>query len=112
MECKASHRFASISARKVRDVATLIRKRYAEEALEMLNFVPNRGASMLSKVLKSAVANAGADVSTDELRISTVVVNEGPSLPPWWKAGPRGAAMPRHRRTTHITIVLTDEPEE
>jgi len=112
MEFKASHRFAPISARKVRDVATLVRRRYAEEAIEMLSFVPNRGASMLSKVLKSAIANAGADVSTDELWISQVAIDEGPSLPQWWKAGPRGAAMPRHRRSAHITVVLTDQTEE
>ena len=112
MKYRASHRFASISARKVRDVADLIRRRYAEEALEILGFVPNRGASMLSKVLKSAVANAGTTVSAQNLLITEVAVNEGPSLPMRWKAGPRGSAMPRKARTSHISVVLSDEGEE
>jgi len=112
MEFKAIHRFAPISARKVRDVADVVRRLDAEEALEALAFVPNRGASMLLKVLKSAIANAGTAASTEDLWVSKVVVDEGPSLPMWWKAGPRGAAMPRHRRTSHITVVLSDQTEE
>lgn len=112
MEYRATHRFAPISARKVRDVAALIRQRYVEEALETLRFVPNRGASLLAKVLKSAVANAGTTASAEDLVVSKVAVDEGPSLPTRWKAGPRGAAMPRKSRTTHITIVLSDEAEE
>jgi len=112
MEFKASHRFAPLAARRVRNAAELIRRRPAEEALEILSFVPNRAAGILSKVLKSAIANAGTAASAEDLWISEVAVNEGPSLPMWWKAGPRGAAMPRHRRTTHVTIVLSDKAEE
>ena len=111
MEYRASHRFAPLSARRVRNAAELIRRRHAEEALEILSFVPNRGAGIISKVLKSAIANAGSTASAQDLWIREVSVNEGPSLPMWWKAGPRGSAMPRHRRTTHVTVVLTDESE-
>ena len=112
MDFRASHRFAPLSARRVRNAAELIRRHQAEEALEILSFLPNRGATILSKVLKSAIANAGATASAQDLWISEVAINEGPSLPMWWKAGPRGSAMPRHRRTTHVTIVLTDKAEE
>jgi large subunit ribosomal protein L22 len=112
MKFQASHKFAPLGARRIRNAAELIRRHQAEEALEILSFCPNRGASVLSKVLKSAIANAGATASAEDLWISEVTVNEGPSLPTWWKAGPRGAAMPRKRRTTHVTIVLTDKAEE
>jgi large subunit ribosomal protein L22 len=112
MEFRASHRFAPLAARRVRNAAELIRLKPAEEALEILSFVPNRSASILSKVLKSAIANAGTDATAEDLWIQEIAVDEGPSLPMWWKAGPRGAAMPRHRRTTHVTIVLTDKAEE
>lgn len=112
MEFKASHRFARISARKVRDVAALVRRRPAEEAVEVLTFVHNRGATMLSKVLRSAIANAGTKAPADELWIREVRVNEGPTLPMRWQPGPRGAAMPIRKRTSHIMVVLTDQAGE
>jgi large subunit ribosomal protein L22 len=112
MEFKATHRFAPLAVRRVRNAAELIRRHPAEEAIEVLSFVPNRAATILMKVLKSAIANAGTTASAQDLWVSEVAINEGPSLPMWWKAGPRGAAMPRHRRTTHVTIVLTDKAEE
>ena len=58
MEFKASHRFADMSARKVRPFATLIRGRRADEALELLRFLPNKSARLLEQVLKSALGNA------------------------------------------------------
>ena len=58
MAYKAIHRFARISARKVRPLADLIRGKYADEALDILRYQPQRGARMLEKVLKSAMANA------------------------------------------------------
>ena len=58
MAYKATHRFARISARKVRPLADLIRGKFADEALDMLRYQPQRGARMLEKVLKSAMANA------------------------------------------------------
>ncbi len=54
MKFRASHRFAPISSRKVRLVIDLIRRKSADEALEMLQFINNRGASMIDKVRRSA----------------------------------------------------------
>ena len=56
MAYEAVHRFARISARKVRPLATLIRGKYADEALDILKYQPQRGARLLEKVLKSAWA--------------------------------------------------------
>ncbi len=109
MKYKATHRFAPTSARKARLVMDLIRRKTANEALEILQFVNNRPAEMIDKVLRSAIANAGADADPEELRILTACINEGPTLPLRWQAGPRGRAMPILKRTSHIVIELTDE---
>ena len=58
MAYEAVHRFARISARKVRPLADLIRGKFADEALDILRYQPHRGARMLEKVLRSALANA------------------------------------------------------
>ena len=57
MAYKSSYRYARISASKVRPMANLIRGKFADEALEILKYQPHRGARMLEKVLKSALAN-------------------------------------------------------
>ncbi len=58
MEYKATHRFARISATKVRPFTRMIQGKTAGEGLDLLRFVPNRGARFLEKVLRSAMANA------------------------------------------------------
>ncbi|HET6884272.1 MAG TPA: 50S ribosomal protein L22, partial [Pirellulales bacterium] len=58
MPYEATHRFARISARKVRPLADLIRGKHADEALDILRYQPQRGARLLEKVLKSALGNA------------------------------------------------------
>ncbi|HUU43732.1 MAG TPA: 50S ribosomal protein L22 [Planctomycetota bacterium] len=108
MKFKASHRFASVTARKARLVIDLIRGRSANEALEVLQFTNNRPAVMIDKVLKSAIANAGVDADPDDLWVETARVDEGPSWPMRWQPGPRGRAMPIHKRTSHIIIELND----
>src|SRR6266496_3887433 len=58
MEYRAKHRYADMSARKVRPFADLIRGKTADEALQMLRFMPNRGARLVEAVLKSSLGNA------------------------------------------------------
>ena len=106
---RAIHRFAPTSARKARLVIDLIRRKTANEALEILQFVNNRPAVMIDKVLRSAIANAGADADPEDLRIESACVDEGPTWPLRFMPGPRGRAMPIRMRTSHITIQLTDE---
>ena len=67
MAYKATHRFARISARKVRPLADLVRGKYADEALDILKYMPHRGARLLEKVIKSALGNA-EDRRADECR--------------------------------------------
>jgi len=111
MKFRAIHRFASVSASKARLVIDLIRDKSANEALEILQFVNNRPAVMIDKVLRSAIANAGLDADVDDLRIEKAVVDEGPTWPLRWQPGPRGRAMPIRKRTSHIVIELNDGKE-
>jgi large subunit ribosomal protein L22 len=103
MAWRSTHRFARISARKVRLIADLIRGRDVQDALNILKFTPNRAAGMLSKVLTSAVANAGeAEADTDSLYVEDARADEGPTIKP----KDRGRAYSIKKRTSHITVVV------
>lgn len=107
MPYRASHRFADISPTKVRSIATLIRGKSASDALESLKFLPNRGARMLEKVLKSAMANAedqGAR-DVDDLFVVEARVDEGPRMK---RIQPhaRGMAFQILKRMCHIHVAV------
>lgn len=107
-EFVAKHRFARITARKARRIADLIRGRSVNEALEMLSFAPQRGASFYVKVLQSAVANASQDeaINVNRLVISECRADDGPLLNGRlrWRPGPQGRAMPFQKRLSHLTV--------
>jgi len=112
MEYKAIYRFADMSARKVRPFATMIRGKMADEALEMLRFLPNKSARLLEQVLKSAQGNAedrGAR-DVDELRVVESRVDGGPIMKRIMPRA-RGTAYPIKRRIAHIHITLSDLEE-
>ena len=111
MESKAILKYARITPRKARRVIDLIRGKKASEALVSLKFMPYRGANFVSKVLKSAMANAEQkekQVDIDKLRIKTALVDQGPVLK---RMEPRsmGRANVIRKRTSHITIILSEE---
>jgi large subunit ribosomal protein L22 len=109
METVAKLRYARISPQKVRLVADQVRGLPVERALETLRFSPQRAARIVHKVLESAIANAehndGADV--DELRVSEIMVDEGPTLKRV-KPRARGRADRISKRTSHISIRVAD----
>ena len=109
METKASLRSARLSAQKGRLVADLIRGKKIDQALNILTFSPKKGAFLIKKVLESAIANAehndGADV--DELRVKTIMVDEGPIMKRWMPRA-RGRANQIFKRTSHITLVVEE----
>jgi len=82
VEVTAKHKFARISPQKCRLIADQIRGLPVEAALEALTFGVTKSADLMKKVLESAIANAehneGADI--DELRVSKVMVDEGPTM--------------------------------
>ncbi len=106
MEFKAEQKYAKISPTKVRPLVLRIKPMEIGEALEILPLVPNRGASFLIKVIKSAVANAvQKGFSVSDLAFKEILVNEGPCF----KRGrpvSRGMWHPYVRRTSHIKVVL------
>ena len=110
MEVAAKHKGARISAQKARLVADQIRGKGVEEALELLTFSNKKGAALIKKVLESAIANAehneGADV--DELKVSTIFVDEGITMK---RIMPRakGRADRIRKRTCHITVKVADQ---
>jgi large subunit ribosomal protein L22 len=113
MEYRAIHRYADMSARKIRPFATLIRGRTADEALELLRFLPNKSARLLEQVVKSAVGNAedkGAR-NIDDLVIVESCVDGGPMMKRIMPRA-RGTAYPIKRRYSHIRITLSDLEEE
>jgi large subunit ribosomal protein L22 len=107
MEAKAIGRHVRLAPRKVRVVVDQIRGKYADEALELLQFVPRRAAKTVAKVLASAVANAQVkgDVATDELIVKEAFVNKGSTLKRWLPRA-RGMATRVNKMTSHITIVV------
>lgn len=103
----AVHRFARISAQKARIVMDVIRGNPVEDALTKLRFIQRRASPMISKVLRSALANATqkAGLQGDDLVVWRAFVDDGPM---WkrWKPRAQGRAYPRLRRSCHLSIVL------
>lgn len=112
MEVSAKLTGAQISAQKVRLVADQVRGKEVEEALDILEFSNKKAADIVKKILNSAIANAehneGADV--DELKISTIFVDEGRVLK---RLRPRakGRADRILKRSCHITVKVSDSED-
>jgi len=113
MKYRATHRHADVSPRKMRPFADLIRGRAADEALELLRFLPNRGARLVEAVLKSAIGNAQdrGSLDVDELVVAEACIDGGPYLPRHQPRA-RGTAYPIKKRYSHIRIVLSDGADE
>ncbi len=110
MDYKALHRYADVTARKLRPFAQLIRGKYADEALELLRFLPNKSARLLEAVLKSALGNAEDRGATDmdDLYVKESRIDGGPIMKRIMPRA-RGTAYPIKKRYAHIHIVLSDE---
>ena len=110
MEVAAKHKGARISAQKARLVADQIRGKGVEEALDLLTFSTKKGAALIKEVLESAIANAehneGADV--DELKVSTIFVDEGITMKRI-KPRAKGRADRICKRSCHITVKVADQ---
>ncbi|MDA9909452.1 50S ribosomal protein L22 [Gammaproteobacteria bacterium] len=109
MEVSAKLSTAKLSAQKARLVADQIRGKGVEEALELLTYSPKKAADLIKKVLNSAIANAehNEGVDIDELRVSSIYVDEGMTLK---RIRPRakGRADRILKRSCHITVKVAD----
>jgi large subunit ribosomal protein L22 len=108
-DIRAYLRFLPISAQKVRLIVDMVRGKSANDALDMLRFVPNRSAEPVLKLLKSAVANAEENfgVSRDDLFVATIFADEAPTRK-WRRFGARGRFKPLLRRSSHVTVILRE----
>ena len=109
MEVRSTLKTARISPQKARLVADQIRGLPVERAIELLTFSEKKAGGLMRKLVDSAIANAehneGADI--DELRVSAVQVNEGPTMKRL-RARAKGRANRILKRTSHITVTVSD----
>ncbi len=105
---RASARYVRIAPRKVRLVADQVRGLHIEKARALLQFSPRGAARDIQKLIDSAAANAenNHDLIGDEMKISTITVDEGPTLKRY-RPRAQGRATPIHKRTSHIAVALT-----
>ncbi len=110
---RASARYVRVSPRKARLIADQVRGKHIDDARSLLQFSPRSAADDIAKVIESAAANAEAnhELIGDEMIVSEIRVDEGPTLK---RFRPRamGRATPIHKRTCHISVALTPEDEE
>lgn len=110
-EARAVVKFVRVTPRKARLVIDAIKGKRVSEALGILRFVPNHAAEIISKVLSSAAANAqdGWGAGVEELKVQNILADGGPSLK---RVKPRaqGRAYRILKRTSHLTVILTEAP--
>jgi large subunit ribosomal protein L22 len=101
-----------MSPRKLRVVANMVRGETVEEAMSTLALMPKKAARIISKALVSATANAedksGGDVDIDGLIVKTIAVDGGPVVKRWMPRA-QGRANRVNHRTSHLTVVVSDE---
>ena len=112
MQVSSTYRYAKISAFKAREVTRAIQGLPVSAALDLVAFSPKKAAALVSKTLKSAIANAenNANLKVDGLVVKEAVVGEGPTMRRMMTRA-RGSGSTIRKRSSHIRIVLTDEIE-
>src|SRR5579872_4287010 len=114
MEARAVARFVSMAPRKVRSVIDLVRGKPIDEAVAILQYLPNAGAEHVLKVLNSAVANAehNLELNRNDLRVQECFVDGGPAGHGRIRVQPRarGQRYLIRKRMSHITVVVGELP--
>ena len=110
MEVRAVTKYVRISPQKVRKLIDSVKGKPVERALNSLKFTPLKAAAIVEKTMRSAVANAdqNPDVDVDSLIVRNVIADEGPTLKRF-RARARGRGSRILKRTSHITVILSDE---
>ena len=109
MQVKAVARYVRISPQKVRMLTDAIKGKPVDKALNMLRFMPQKSAGIIEKVLRSAVANADQqpDIDIDSLIVGNLLVDCGPMFKRF-RARARGRGTRILKRSSHVTVVLTE----
>jgi large subunit ribosomal protein L22 len=111
-QAKATARTVRIASRKVRLVVDLIRGKKVGEAIAILRLTPKAASPVVEKVLKSAIANAehNYEMNVENLFVSEVFVDEGPTMKRF-RPRAQGRASAINKRTSHITLVVSEKKE-
>ncbi len=111
MEARAVVRDVTMSPRKMRIVANMIRGKRVDDALGILQLLPKKGARIIHKLVHSAAANledkSKGEVETEKIFIKTIQVDNGKIIKRWMPRA-MGRANRIQRRTSHITVVLDE----
>lgn len=113
MDVRATTKYLPISPQKIRLVCDVVRGMNTLAAADMLSHMPQKGAGMILKTLRSAMANAenNFELNPAEMVISEIYANDGPRRA-WRRFGARGRFKPWIRRTSHLTVVLSERVAE
>lgn len=109
MEVRAITKFTGISAQKARLVLDEVRGKNAQDAIAVLQFMPQQSARVISKTIKSALANATENFGLEagDMFISKIFADQAPQRR-WRRFGARGRFKPWIRRSSHITVILDE----
>lgn len=109
MEVRAITRHVRMSPRKVRLVGNAIKGMRVREAMAALDLIPNKAGDIISKTVKSAVANAenNYNLAAEDLFVAQVLADEGRNLRRW-RARARGRASAIIKRSSHVTVVVQE----
>ena len=112
MEAYAIHKMAIVAPRKARMTLDLVRGKSVQDARAILNNTNTKSSRLILKVLNSATANAvnNLNLKEDELFVSECFINPGPVLKRI-KFGSRTKVDRRDKRTSHITVKVSDGKE-
>ena len=110
MEVRAVSKYLRVSPQKVRTLIGAVKGKPVETGLNALKFMPQKAAKILEKTVRSAVANADQkpDIDVDALIIRNITADQGPTLKRF-RARARGRGARILKRTTHVTVILSDE---
>jgi len=110
MDVRSVTKFVRISPYKAREVSRVLQGKSASEALNIVDLVPKKAARLMAKTLRSAIADAETnfDLKVDGLTVKEAIVGPGPTIKRF-RPKARGMAGRIKKRTSHFTIVLTDE---
>ncbi len=112
MQASMKLRTIKMSPRKMRAVANVVRGRNVEQALATLDAMPKKAAKIIAKAVRSAASNAddlhGDDVNFETLHINRITIDGGPITKRWMPRS-MGRANRVNHRTSHLSVVVSDE---
>ena len=112
LEVRAIGRYIQMSPQKMRLVVNEVRGKQVDEALALLRFTPKAAAKSVAKVIRSAVANAEENfgLAREDLYVARIAADTAPTRR-WRRFGARGRFKPILKRSSHVTVVLSEREE-